>query len=258
MCSMVGLIPLFAAETIEPEVIDELPAFTRRMHWFLDNWHAACEHVEFQERRDGKRRRFLSIADPEHLRRILAVMLDESEFLSPYGIQSLSKRHLDHPYVLEIDGERHRVGYEPAESVTGLFGGNSNWRGPVWFPVNRLIIEALRKYHRFYGETFTIECPTGSGKSMTLGDVADELCRRLVRIFLRGSDGRRPVYGETELFQRDSYFRDLILFHEYFRGESGAGLGASHQTGWTALAAELIWQSSAQKKEGQPKRSGGE
>lgn len=263
--SLVGLIPLFAAEVVEPEMIDELPAFNRRMHWFLDNCHAACEHVEVQEREDGKNRRLLSIVNQDQLRRLLAVMLDESEFLSPYGIRSLSKYHLDHPYILEMDGVQHRVGYEPAESATGLFGGNSNWRGPIWVSMNKLIIESLRKFHLFYGEMFTVECPTGSGKVMNLGEVADELCRRLIRIFLRDREGHRPVYGSTEKFHRDRYFQDLIPFYEYFHGDNGAGIGASHQTGWTALVAELIWQSSRQKQpvvrhdmqESLLKRSGG-
>ena len=170
-------------------------------------------------------------------------MLDENEFLSPYGIRSLSKYHQEHPFVLTLDGEEHRVDYEPAESTTALFGGNSNWRGPVWFPLNFLLIEALQRYHYYYGDQLKVECPYGSGRQVTLWDVAAEISQRLVRIFLRGQDGRRPVYGATKLFQDDLHWRDLILFYEYFHGDNGAGLGASHQTGWTALVSKLIEQS---------------
>jgi len=170
-------------------------------------------------------------------------MLDESEFLSPHGIRSLSKFHRDHPYVLVYDGEEHRVDYEPAESRTDIFGGNSNWRGPVWFPVNFLLIESLQKLDYYYGEHLQVECPTGSGQMKTLSKVAAEISRRLTRIFLRGADGRRPVYGDCEKLQQDPLWRNLVLFHEYFHGDNGAGLGASHQTGWTALVAKLVEQS---------------
>jgi hypothetical protein len=171
-------------------------------------------------------------------------MLDESEFLSPYGIRALSQVHRDHPFVFRIGNVEHRVDYEPAESKSGLFGGNSNWRGPIWFPVNYLIIESLQKFHHFLGEQdFTVEFPTGSGKRLSLWEVAGELSRRLTRIFLRAADGRRPVYGGAEKFQTDPHWRDLLLFHEYFHGDIGAGIGASHQTGWTALVAKLLQQS---------------
>ena len=169
-------------------------------------------------------------------------MLDESEFLSPFGIRSVSRAHAGHPYVLRVDGIDYSVSYDPAESTSGLFGGNSNWRGPVWFPINYLIIEALQRFHRYYGNDFTIECPTGSGRLMTLGAIASELSRRLTNIFLRGPDGTRPVYGRVDRFQRDPHWRDLILFYEYFHGDTGAGLGASHQTGWTALVAKILQQ----------------
>jgi hypothetical protein len=169
-------------------------------------------------------------------------MLDETEFLSPYGIRSVSKFHDEKPYIFEIDGQQHRVDYEPAESTSGMFGGNSNWRGPIWFPMNFLIIESLQKFHHYLGDDFTVECPTGSGKEMSLGEVATELSQRLMRIFLRNSSEGRPVHGGTQKFQTDPHWRDLILFYEYFHGDNGAGLGANHQTGWTGLAAQLIHQ----------------
>jgi hypothetical protein len=170
-------------------------------------------------------------------------MLNREEFLSPYGIRALSRWHRDHPYVLSVDGIEHRVDYEPAESGTGLFGGNSNWRGPIWFPVNYLLIESLQKFHHFYGDDLKVECPTGSSRLLNLWEVAGELSRGLTRLFLRGRDGRRPIYGDSERFQQDPHWRDLILFHEYFHGDEGRGIGASHQTGWTGLVAKLIEQS---------------
>ena len=170
-------------------------------------------------------------------------MLDEEEFLSPHGVRSVSRYHKSHPYSLELDGIEHRVDYEPAESQTGLFGGNSNWRGPIWFPVNFLLIEALQKFDYFYGERFKVEFPTASGNLLTLWDIAGELSRRLTRLFLRGADGRRPVYGPAGKFQTDPHWKDLILFYEYFHGDDGRGIGASHQTGWTGLVAKLLEQS---------------
>jgi hypothetical protein len=170
-------------------------------------------------------------------------MLDEGEFLSPYGIRSLSRYHREHPYVLRVNGEDHRVDYEPAEATTGLFGGNSNWRGPVWFPVNFLLVESLQKFHHFFGDNLKIECPSGSNRLLNLWQVAAQLSRRLNRLFLPGADGRRPVFGGTEVFQRDPHWRGLIPFHEYFNGDDGAGIGASHQTGWTGLVAKLLQQS---------------
>jgi hypothetical protein len=185
-------------------------------------------------------------------------MLDEEEFLSPHGIRSLSRAHRDAPYVLEMGGQEFRVDYQPAESITSLFGGNSNWRGPIWFPVNVVLIEALAKWQLYYGDSFTIECPTGSGNEMTLGQVAEELSRRLASIFLRGPDGRRPVYGESEVFQTDPHWRDLVLFHEYFHGDNGAGLGASHQTGWTGLVAIALrmWRAGIQNYNASPPDAG--
>ncbi len=241
--SMVGLIPLFAVETLEPEIVDRLPGFKRRMQWFIDNRPEFRDHVVMSEKPGAGIRRLLSIVDRNQLPRVLRFMLDESEFLSPHGIRALSRFHRDHPYVLSVGGIQHRVDYEPAESSTGLFGGNSNWRGPVWFPVNYLLIESLQKFHYFFGDSLKIACPTGSDRVMTLWEVAGELSRRLTRIFLRGADGRRPVYGGTEKFQRDPHWSDLIPFHEYFHGDNGAGIGASHQTGWTGLVAKLLQQS---------------
>jgi hypothetical protein len=191
----------------------------------------------------GKRdRQLLSIVDEARLRRILSVMLDEREFLSPYGLRSMSAYHRDHPFIFEARGSRYVVDYEPAESTTGLFGGNSNWRGPIWLPLNYLIIESLQKYHHFFGESFKVECPTGSGRKLTLGHVAIELSHRLSKLFLRDQNGSRPAYEGNRRFQDDPNWRDLILFHEFFDGETGRGLGASHQTGWTALIAKLMQQ----------------
>ncbi len=240
--SMVGLIPLLGVETMEPEDVDSLTGFQRRMNWFLDNSPEVRDHVEMTPGPRGVRR-LLTLVNRKQLARVLRYMLGESEFLSPCGIRALSQFHRDHPYVLQLDGDRHTVGYEPAESTTGLFGGNSNWRGPIWFPLNFLLVEALQKFHHYFGDAFKVECPTGSRRAVNLWDVAADLSRRLVKVFLRGPDGRRPVYGGTEKFQTDPHWRDYILFHEYFHGDNGAGLGASHQTGWTGLVAKLIEQS---------------
>jgi hypothetical protein len=241
--SMVGLIPLFATETLEPEVVDRLPGFKRRMQWFIDNHGDVPEHIEMTQRSPKGVRRLLSLANRKQLKRILKRMLDESEFLSPHGIRALSRYHLDHPYEVQVDGHLSRVDYEPAESSTGVFGGNSNWRGPVWFPVNYLLIESLQKFHHYYGEDFKVECPTYSKNEVDLWQVSAEISRRLTRLFLRDPDGRRPFAGGNELFNKDPHWRDLILFYEYFHGDNGAGLGASHQTGWTGLVAKLLEQS---------------
>ncbi len=240
--SMVGLIPLFAVETLDSDLVDSLPRFKHRMQWFIENRQDFAQHVETQSH-DGGVRRFLSLVNRDRLRSVLRYMLDEKEFLSPYGIRALSRHHKDHPYVLSIMGREHRVGYEPAESGTGLFGGNSNWRGPVWFPVNYLLIESLQKFHYFLGDQYRVEYPTGSGRQADLWQVAGELSRRLTHIFLRNPDGRRPVFGGADRFQRDPHWRDHLLFYEYFHGDNGAGVGASHQTGWTGLVAKLIQQS---------------
>jgi mannosylglycerate hydrolase MGH1-like protein len=241
--SMVGLIPLFAVETLEPELVDRLPGFKRRMQWFIDNRPELRRHVELADKPGGGVRRLLAIVGRAQLPRVLKFMLDEQEFLSPHGVRAVSRYHKDHPYVLRLDGIEHRIDYEPAESSSGLFGGNSNWRGPVWFPVNYLLIESLQKFHYFYRDTLKVQFPTGSQTTLDLWQVAAELSRRLTRIFLRDADGRRPVYGGTEKFQRDPHWRDLLLFYEYFHGDNGAGIGAGHQTGWTGIVAKLLQQS---------------
>jgi hypothetical protein len=241
--SIVGLIPLFAVETLEPEMLDRLPGFRRRMEWFIQNRPDLTGNVASMELPGKKERRLLSVVNPNRLRRVLKMMLDENEFLSPYGIRALSRFHLEHPYMIMLDGQEHRVDYEPAESTTGVFGGNSNWRGPVWFPINYLIIESLQKFHYYLGDDFKVECPTGSGQMLTLWEVAADISRRLSSLFLRDEDGRRPVHGANRKFQADPHWRDLLLFYEYFHGENGAGLGANHQTGWTGLVAKLLQQS---------------
>ena len=241
--SMVGLIPLFAVGTFEPQDLARVPDFVKRMNWFILHHSDVPQHVDMSQRTAKGARLLLSIANKKRLLQILRYMLDENEFLSPYGIRSLSKYHQNHPFILTLDGKPYRVDYEPAESRTSLFGGNSNWRGPVWMPMNFLLIEALQRYHYYYGPQLKVEFPSGSGQQKTLWEVAAEISRRLVRIFLRGTDGRRPVYGDTEIFQADPHWHDLLLFYEYFHADNGAGLGASHQTGWTALVSKLLEQS---------------
>ncbi|MCA9808699.1 MAG: glucosidase, partial [Candidatus Dadabacteria bacterium] len=242
--SMVGLIPLYAIETLEPETLEELEGFHRRMMWFIENRPDLAKNVASMLEKGVGERRILSIVDKEKLKQILQKMLDENEFLSPYGIRALSKYHLDNPYYFKANGDEHCVRYEPAESSSGLFGGNSNWRGPVWFPVNFLLIEALQKFHYYLGDDFKVECPTGSGQYMNLWDVSKEIAHRLIRIFKKESDGSRAVFGGAEKFRNDPAWRDYLLFYEYFNGDDGAGIGASHQTGWTGLVAKLILQSS--------------
>ncbi len=241
--SLVGLIPLFAVTTLDAEAIDKMDGFKRRMSWFIKHRPDLCGNIASITRHGVQERQLLSMVQPSRLRRVLETMLDESEFLSPHGIRGISRFHKDRPFVLRADGQEYRVDYEPAESSTGLFGGNSNWRGPVWFPVNFLLIESLQRFHHYFGNEFQVECPAGSGVMMNLSDVAAELSRRMSRAFLRDEHGRRPVFGGAEKFQADPYFRDHILFYEYFHGDNGAGLGASHQTGWTALVAKLLQQS---------------
>ena len=241
--SMVGLIPLFAVTILEPEVLAKLEGFNKRMQWFLENVATAEAHVDTSQSSPQGVRRLLSLVSKDRLKRVLRYMLDENEFLSPHGVRSLSKVHQDHPYVLHVNGSEYRVGYEPGESRSGVFGGNSNWRGPVWFPVNFLLIESLQRFHYYFGDDFQVEYPSGSGIKMTLWQVAAQLSRSLSHIFLRDEKGRRPVYGGIEKMQADPHWRDLILFYEYFHAETGVGLGASHQTGWTALVAKLIEQS---------------
>jgi hypothetical protein len=240
--SMVGLLPLCAATVIErwqrervPQVTAEAFALLRRMPELRASIHATGEgHFGVAERG------IIALVNESRLRRILSRMLDENEFLGPYGIRALSRHHAEHPYVFSVQGQEHRVDYLPGESDTGMFGGNSNWRGPVWMPVNVLLIRALLQYYLYYGDDFKIECPTGSGNSMNLFEVAREIANRLTGIFLQDQAGRRPVFGGAEKFQNDPYWRDHLLFYEYFHGDNGAGIGASHQTGWTGLVATLI------------------
>ena len=240
--TITGLIPLFAVETLEPEDLKRFPAFARRMKWFLDH-HPEVPNLVTMTRETSRGPRYmLAIANEDRLRRILRYMLDPEEFFSPWGIRSLSRYHRDHPCRIALDDHQYVVDYEPGESTSDLFGGNSNWRGPVWFPLNFLLIEALQRYHFYYGNDVQVECPAGSGKPMNLWDVAQTISRNLIGIFLRGAQGR-PLYGSRAKFQQDPNWRDLIEFHEYFHADTGAGLGASHQTGWTALVAKLIEQS---------------
>jgi len=246
--SMVGLIPLFGVLTLEPAVLSRLPAFRTRLEWFLMHRQDLTDNVACMRTRGQQERRLLSLVDRDRLARVLRIMLDENEFLSPYGIRALSRAHRDHPYVLRVDGLEHRVDYEPAESASGVFGGNSNWRGPVWFPVNYLIVESLQRFHHYYGEGFKVECPTGSGQLMTLQEVATELSQRLMRVFLLDENGIRPVVGGIEPFHSNPHWKDYVLFHEYFHGENGIGLGASHQTGWTGLVAKLLQQSGSKAR----------
>jgi hypothetical protein len=240
--SMVGLLPICATTVIEkwqrervPRTNAILAARMAGMPELRESIHPTGKgHLGVQERG------IAALVNPHRLRRILSRMLDENEFLSPYGIRALSRYHAEHPYVFTINGQEYKVNYLPAESDTGMFGGNSNWRGPVWMPVNALLIRALLSYYLFYGDSFKVECPTGSGKWMNLFEVGQEIANRLIRIFLRDESGRRPVYGSTQKFQTDPYWKDNVLFHEYFHGDNGAGLGASHQTGWTGVVAKLI------------------
>jgi hypothetical protein len=240
--SMVGLIPLFAVETISSSALDKLPRLKKRIDWFVKNRPELSENVAHLEKKGLEERRLMAIVTPEKLKRVLKHFLAEDEFLCPYGLRSLSKFHADHPYVLGVGGATFRVDYQPAESTTGTFGGNSNWRGPVWFPLNYLFIESLQRFHFYLGDEFKVEFPTGSGHELTLWDVSMELAQRMIGIFRRGLDGRRPFNGTQEIFQNDPHWRDLIGFYEYFHGDTGVGLGASHQTGWTALVAKLIQQ----------------
>jgi hypothetical protein len=238
--SMVGLLPLCAATVFEGELVAKHPELKEHVDWFLEQRPEIAAGIHDPRKVGFAGRRLAAILDETRLRRVLAKMLDEDEFLSPYGIRSLSRFHADHPYVFTTGGQEYRVGYLPAESDTGMFGGNSNWRGPIWMPVNGLIVRALMQYYLYYGDSFNIECPTGSGRQMNLFQVAREISQRLARIFLRDASGRRPVFGGARKFQDDPHFRDYPLFYEYFHGDNGAGLGASHQTGWTGLVARLM------------------
>jgi hypothetical protein len=240
--SMVGVVPLFAVEALEQDVMNRLPGFRKRLDWFLKNRTDLARHITLMEPEhgDGPPHTLLAIPSRERLERVLAVLLDENEFLSPHGMRSLSRVHREHPFELTLDGTTHRVEYCPGESNTGLFGGNSNWRGPVWFPLNYLLIEALERYHYFYGDAIQVECPTGSGTHMNLSEVAHELAARLARLFLPNEMGHRPAHGGDPRYAEDPHWRDLVLFYEYFHGDNGRGAGASHQTGWTALAVRCV------------------
>jgi hypothetical protein len=240
--SMVGLVPLFAVEVLEESVIAKLPGFRKRMQWFLENRKDLARHISYMEGRSGDAHghRLLAIPSKERLERVLRCLLDESEFLSPHGIRAVSRVYGERPYTFRIGGQEYRVAYDPGESTTGLFGGNSNWRGPVWFPVNYLLVEALERYHHYYGDQLTVELPRGSGRRANLREVALELARRLSSTFLPDENGRRPCHGDDERYARDPHWKDLVLFHEYFHGETGRGVGASHQTGWTALVLRLL------------------
>lgn len=240
--SLVGLLPLLAVETLEPEMMEKLPVFSRRVDWFVSKHpHISC-NIACVYRPGVGRRRLLSILTEDRLISVLKYLLSETEFLSDYGIRSVSKYHEANPYTFHVNGHTHTVKYLPAESDSGLFGGNSNWRGPIWFPINFLLIESLQKYHHYYGDTIKLEFPTGSGNLLNLWDISQELSKRMIRLFARNSEGKRPLFGGTQKFQEDPHWKDLTLFNEYYHGDNGAGLGASHQTGWTALIAKLIQQ----------------
>ncbi|HRH40711.1 MAG TPA: hypothetical protein PKY82_03635 [Pyrinomonadaceae bacterium] len=241
--SMVGLIPLFAVETLDKDLLESLPDFKKRMDWFLKNRPDLCDQIADMEEEGVEQRRLFALVNREKLKRVLHIMLSENEFLSDYGIRALSRWHKSNPYFLEVDNKEYRVEYEPAESKSGLFGGNSNWRGPIWFPVNYLLIESLQKFHWYYGDDLKVEFPTGSERMLNLWEVSQELSRRLSHIFLQDADGNRPFNGNNETFQTDEFWKDHILFYEYFHGDNGSGVGASHQTGWTGLVAKLLQQS---------------
>ncbi len=247
--SMVGLLPLIAVEVLEQEVIRRLPGFDKRMRWFLENRKDLSRHISYVEtlgEMHAYARHLLAIPSKPRLERVLRYLLDENEFLSPHGVRSVSRFHAQHPYTYRAGDDVFRVEYDPAESTTGLFGGNSNWRGPVWFPVNYLLVEALERYHHFYGDTLKVECPTGSGDMMTLDRVAAQLRCRLASIFLPDEEGRRPCHAQSRRYAKDPHWRDLLLFYEYFHGDDGRGLGASHQTGWTALVTRCFEDGSVQ------------
>ena len=244
--SMVGLIPLFAVEVLDGCVFSRLPEFTRRLRWFLEYRPDLARLVSRWNEPNSEERHLLSLLRGHRMKRLLVRMLDETEFLSDYGIRAVSKFHEKNPYVFEHEGSRFSVSYAPGESTSGVFGGNSNWRGPIWMPVNFLLIESLRRFHRYYGDDFRVECPVGSGRYLNLEEVATELSRRLSRLFLIDENGRRPVFGDSACHQSDPAFRDNVLFYEYFHGDSGRGVGASHQTGWTGLVALLLRDISSQ------------
>jgi hypothetical protein len=234
---------------MESDHLDTLPDFSYRLGWFYKYRPELASLVSRWQEPGMKERHLLALLRGSRMKRVLKRVLDEVEFLSPFGVRALSRYHAGNPYVFDVEGEHYVVEYQPAESNSGLFGGNSNWRGPIWFPVNFMIIEALQQFHNYYDDDFKVECPTGSGHFLTLRDVADELSRRLIGIFLLNDEGRRPVFGSQETFQRDPHWRDYIPFYEYFHGDNGSGLGASHQTGWTGLVATLIQQQGERRRD---------
>jgi hypothetical protein len=240
--SLVGIIPIIAVEVLEDRLLNRTRGFQRRMQWFMQERTELAKHISYMVQSDDNQsgKRLLAIPSRERLERILRYVLDENEFLSPHGIRSLSKVHENKPYIFTVGKEDYRVDYVPGESTTAMFGGNSNWRGPVWLPLNYLLIEALERYHYFYGESLKVECPTGSGNWMNLGQVSKELSRRLSSLFLADPQGRRPCHGNDPLYAKDPHWKDLVLFYEYFHGDNGMGCGASHQTGWTALVTRCI------------------
>ncbi|MBN8652451.1 MAG: glucosidase [Cytophagales bacterium] len=246
--SMVGLIPLFAVEVLDEEIFQKMPEFTERLDWFLQNRPDLANLISRWGDRGKNQRHLLSLLRGHRMKRLLKRMLDEKEFLSPYGVRALSRHHLDNPYVLHANGSQFSVKYKSGESDSYLFGGNSNWRGPVWFPVNYLIIESLQRFHHYYGDDFKVEHPTGSGNMLTLREIASELSQRLISMFKTNAEGKRPMYGDDELFQNNPHFKNNLLFYEYFDGDTGRGLGANHQTGWTGLVAKLIQPIMTRKK----------
>jgi hypothetical protein len=237
--TMVGFVPLFGAQTVPADTFDRYPDFQRRRQWFIEHRPDLVESVRAMVEPGPNRNLILGLVRTDQLRRMLTHMLDENEFFSPYGVRAVSRYHKDHPMILNLDGQEYRLDYEPGESITNIYGGNSNWRGPIWMPMNVLILQALKQYHLYYGDSFQVECPTGSGKMNTLEQVAEEIEQRLASIFLY-KEGRRPVFGSCELMNRDPHWRDLIPFHEYFHGDTGRGCGANHQTGWTGLIANIL------------------
>jgi hypothetical protein len=240
MFSLVGLFPLFAVEVLEPEIVARCPEFAERLQWVLDHRPDLAALVSHWDVEGQGSRRLLSLLRGSRMKSLLRRMLDETAFLSPYGIRSVSRVHLGSPFELHLDGQRFGVSYVPGDSNSRAYGGNSNWRGPVWMPVNFMLVESLYGFHRYYGDEFRVEYPTGSGVRLSLKEIADELSARLTRLFLRGPDGRRAIFGKTKILQDDPNFRDHLLFHEFFDGDNGQGLGASHQTGWTGLVALLL------------------
>ena len=243
--SIVGLVPLFGVDTLEPELLNSLPSFKRRLEWFMNNRQDLCDNIASLNEPGVGNRLLLALVKPERVVRIMEKMLSEDEFLSPFGVRALSKFHKENPYQVTVDGHVYSVDYEPGESTSGLFGGNSNWRGPIWMPINFLLIESLQRYHYYLGDDVMVEFPSGSGCMLNYWQIAAELSRRLMNLFLRDRDGKRAVFGEEELFQNDPAWRDLIPFHEYFHADTGRGVGASHQTGWTGLIAKLIQQNAS-------------